>query len=84
MEDMVQITGGIASLHLCLVALEQSWLSLPQRKHYIKRKKNENILTILNSINLISYCPPEMAGVAGAWTQVIVSFYQFYSCHKPV
>ncbi|WVN85286.1 uncharacterized protein L203_100431 [Cryptococcus depauperatus CBS 7841] len=22
-------------------------------------------------INLISYCPPEMAGVAGAWTQVI-------------
>ncbi|OWZ65584.1 hypothetical protein AYX15_02930 [Cryptococcus neoformans] len=24
-----------------------------------------------SAINLISYCPPEMAGVAGAWTQVI-------------
>jgi len=24
-----------------------------------------------SAINLISYCPPEMAGVAGAWTQVL-------------
>ncbi|WVQ78044.1 hypothetical protein IAT38_000125 [Cryptococcus sp. DSM 104549] len=24
-----------------------------------------------SSINLITYCPPEMAGVAGAWTQVM-------------
>ncbi|WVW83145.1 hypothetical protein I302_105163 [Kwoniella bestiolae CBS 10118] len=24
-----------------------------------------------SAINLIAYCPPEMAGVAGAWTQVI-------------
>ncbi len=24
-----------------------------------------------SSINLITYCPPEMAGVAGAWTQVL-------------
>nr|XP_019013488.1 efflux protein EncT [Kwoniella pini CBS 10737]OCF52269.1 efflux protein EncT [Kwoniella pini CBS 10737] len=24
-----------------------------------------------SAINLISYCPPEMAGVAGAWTQVM-------------
>lgn len=24
-----------------------------------------------SAVNLISYCPPEMAGVAGAWTQVL-------------
>ena len=24
-----------------------------------------------STINLITYCPPEMAGVAGAWTQVV-------------
>ncbi|WVQ78052.1 hypothetical protein IAT38_000133 [Cryptococcus sp. DSM 104549] len=30
------------------------------------------VLTFFASaINLITYCPPEMAGVAGAWTQVI-------------
>ena len=28
-------------------------------------------LALITSINFISYCPPEMAGVAGAWTQVV-------------
>lgn len=25
----------------------------------------------MNSINFITFCPPEYAGVAGAWTQVV-------------
>ena len=29
------------------------------------------LMFFASSINLISYCPPEMAGVAGAWTQVL-------------
>ena len=29
------------------------------------------LLFVASTINLISYCPPEMAGVAGAWTQVL-------------
>lgn len=33
------------------------------------------ILMFASSVNFVQMCPPEMAGVAGAWTSVLVSFF---------
>ncbi|OCF36546.1 efflux protein EncT [Kwoniella heveanensis CBS 569] len=38
---------------------------------YIIGSAGAVITYFASAINLISYCPPEMAGVAGAWTQVV-------------
>ncbi|WVF72255.1 hypothetical protein IAT40_007067 [Kwoniella sp. CBS 6097] len=38
---------------------------------YILGSAGAVITFFASAINLISYCPPEMAGVAGAWTQVV-------------
>ncbi|WVQ98675.1 hypothetical protein IAU59_005806 [Kwoniella sp. CBS 9459] len=38
---------------------------------YILGSAGAVVTFFASAINLISYCPPEMAGVAGAWTQVV-------------
>lgn len=48
----------------------------PRKVHYANQLSvigsiGAVITFFASSINLITYCPPEMAGVAGAWTQVL-------------
>lgn len=33
-----------------------------------------------SSVNFVQMCPPEMAGVAGAWTSVLVCSMSFFFC----